>query len=217
VPNNFVTRAIIHPFDQNRAFVTLARFNGPQVYMTTNLNSFASEGLVAPSWLPISGTGLPQVPVNAFFVDPASGILYAGTDIGVYVGVYNNGWLWAPLGTGLPRVAVFDLVSAPGGMLRAATHGLGIFQIPLLSPTAASVTVSGRVLANGRGVMGAVVTYSTATGERKSAITNGFGYYRFEEVQIGNYVFNVTAKRHTFQPRSVEVSEELTELNFEAE
>jgi hypothetical protein len=218
VPNAYISRAVIHPFDQNRAFVTLALFNAPQIYMTTNLSSFASEGLVAPSWTSIAGTGLPQVPVNAFFVDPASGILYAGTDIGVYVGVYNNGWLWAPLGTGLPRIAVFDLEKTAGGMLRAATHGKGIYQIPLLAPTAASVTVSGRVLANGRGVANAIVTYAGDTGERKSAITNGFGYFRFEEVQAGQtYIFNVISKRYTFAPRAVEVNEELTELNFTAE
>ena len=72
--------------------------------------------------------------------------------------------------------------------------------------------------ANGRGVANAVVTYAGETGERKSAITNGFGYYRFEEVQSGQtYVFNVVSKRYTFAPRAVTVSEDLSEVNFEAE
>ncbi|MDQ3799695.1 MAG: carboxypeptidase-like regulatory domain-containing protein [Acidobacteriota bacterium] len=219
VPAAFVTRTVIHPNNTEIAYVTLARFNAPQVYMTSNLSSFASEGLIAPTWTAISGaaSGLPQVPVNAFFVDPASGFLYAGTDIGVYVSV-NNGSLWAPLGTGFPRIAVFDLEDTSNGQLRAATHGQGIYQIPLLAPTAASVTVSGRVTANGRGVANAIVTYAGETGERKSAITNAFGYYRFEEVPAGQtYVFNVVSKRYTFPSRAVTVSEELSELNFEAQ
>jgi hypothetical protein len=217
VPAAYVTRAVIHPNDQNTAFVTLARFNAPQVYRTNNLSSFAAEGLIAPTWSAINGTGLPLVPVNAFFVDPASNFLYAGTDIGVYVSV-NGGTSWAPLGTGFPRIAVFDLEDAPGGILRAATHGQGIYETTLLAPTAASVTVSGRVTANGRGVANAIVTYAGETGERKSAITNAFGYYRFEEVPAGqSYVFNVVSKRYTFPSRAVTVSEELSELNFEAE
>lgn len=219
VPAAYVTRTVISPNDVNTAYVTLALFNAPQVYRTNNLSSFAEQGLIAPTWTPISGaaSGLPLVPVNAFFVDPASNFLYAGTDIGVYVSV-NGGSFWAPLGTGMPRIATFDLEDAPGGILRAATHGQGIYQTALLAPSAASVTVTGRVLANGRGVPNATVAYAGETGERKSAITNAFGYFRFEEVQAGQtYVFNVLSKRYTFQPRTVEVNEELTELNFEAE
>lgn len=217
VPAAYVTRTVISPTDVNTAYVTLARFNAPQIYRTNNLSSFVEQGLIAPTWTAISGTGLPLVPVNAFFVDPASNFLYAGTDIGVYVSV-NGGGLWAPLGTNMPRIATFDLEDAPGGILRAATHGQGIYQIPLLAPSAASVTVSGRVIANGRGLPNAIVTYAGETGERKSAMTNAFGYFRFEEVQAGQtYIFNVLSKRFTFQPRTVEVNEELTELNFEAE
>jgi len=217
VPNGYISRAVISPTDPNTAYVTLTVFNLAQIYRTNNLSSFAEQGLVAPTWTAISGaaTGLPLVPVNAFLTNGS--ILFAGTDIGVYASV-DGGSNWSPYGTGLPRVAVFDLAFSPGGLLRAATHGKGIYQIAALAPTAASVTISGRVLANGRGVANAVVTYAGETGERKSAITNGFGYYRFEEVQAGQtYIFNIISKRYTFAPRAVEVNEELTELNFTAE
>ncbi|HEX8247625.1 MAG TPA: carboxypeptidase-like regulatory domain-containing protein [Pyrinomonadaceae bacterium] len=217
VPNNYVTRAVISPTDVNTAYVTLALFNAPQIYRTNNLSSFAEQGLVAPTWTAISGagTGLPLVPVNAFITNGS--ILFAGTDIGVYAST-DGGTNWVPYGTGMPRIAVFDFAFSPGGLLRAATHGQGIYQIPALAPSAASVTVSGRVMANGRGLPNATVTYAGETGERRSALTNAFGYFRFEEVQAGQtYVFNVLSKRHTFAPRTVEVNEELTELNFEAE
>jgi len=54
--------------------------------------------------------------------------------------------------------------------------------------------------------------------ETRYAMTNAFGYYRFDEVAAGEtYVFSVRHKRHTFTPRIVSVTEELTELNFTAE
>ena len=218
VPNNFVTRTIIHPTDPNTAYVTLALFNAPQVFRTSNLSSFADEGLVAPTWTAISGTGLPQVPINAFYVHGPTGFLYAGTDIGVYISI-NNGNIWTPFGTGLPRIAVFDLAPAPGGILRAATHGKGIYQIPLFEPTAAPVMVSGRILSPlGTGVGNAVVSFVDESGNTRVARSNAFGYYAFEDVVVGHtYIFSVTSRRYTFAPRAVSVNEELSELDFTAE
>ncbi|HEX8736735.1 MAG TPA: carboxypeptidase-like regulatory domain-containing protein, partial [Pyrinomonadaceae bacterium] len=217
VPAAYVSRAVISPTDPNTAYVTLSLFNAPQIYRTNTLSSFAEQGLAAPTWTAISGTGLPQVPVNAFLVSPNGSVLFAGTDIGVYVSS-DGGSNWFPYGTGMPRVAVFDLAFNSSGLLRAATHGKGIYQIPALAPSAASVTVSGRVMANGRGVANTIVTYAGQNSERVKAITNGFGYYRFEGVPAGQtYVFNVLSKRYTFEPRTVEVNDELTELNFEAQ
>jgi hypothetical protein len=74
--------------------------------------------------------GIPRVPVSGFAVDPQdSNILYAGTDIGVYHST-DGGLNWSPLGTGLPRVAVFDVaISNVQRLLRIATHGRGIFEI----------------------------------------------------------------------------------------
>ena len=74
---------------------------------------------------------MPQVPVSAFIVNPAnSNTLFAGTDIGVYTST-DGGANWSPFGTGLPRVAVFDMAIQPtSGMLRIATHGRGLWQIP---------------------------------------------------------------------------------------
>ncbi|MGI8639174.1 MAG: carboxypeptidase regulatory-like domain-containing protein [Pyrinomonadaceae bacterium] len=86
-------------------------------------------------------------------------------------------------------------------------------------PTAASVSVSGRVLsaANGRGVFGARVTLVDANGATRYAMTNPFGYYRFNEVAAGEtYIFTATHKRYQFAPQVVSVTEELTELNFVA-
>ena len=128
----YVARAVIDPNNQNTAYVTLAYFTNPategQVWKTTNLNAGP------PTWTSVS-SGIPNVPVNAFVVDPAnSSNLFAGTDIGVFAST-NGGTNWAPYGTGLPVAAVFDMAIArpntAGEILRIATHGRGMWEIPL--------------------------------------------------------------------------------------
>jgi photosystem II stability/assembly factor-like uncharacterized protein len=120
----FVGRAVIDPNNVNTAYVTFSYYApaGQGVWKTTNLNA------ATPTWT-ASGNGIPSVPVNAFVVDPAdSNVLYAGTDIGVYQST-DGGANWAPFNTGLPRVPVFDLAFQDAHrVLRAATHGRGIYE-----------------------------------------------------------------------------------------
>jgi hypothetical protein len=91
------------------------------------------------------------------------------------------------------------------------------FQIVILAPTAASVTVGGRVLVNRRGVANVVVTMTDQNGSTRSARTNNLGYYRFDDVSAGtDYVFQATAKRYSFDPQIVTVTEGRDDLNFAA-
>lgn len=84
--------------------------------------------------------------------------------------------------------------------------------------TAASVTVSGRVTINGRGLSKAIVYLTNQSGETRQAVTNSFGYYRFADVEVGGtYVFNVLSKRYSFEPQIVNVTEEMSNLNFIAQ
>jgi len=58
-------------------------------------------------------------------------VLYVGTDIGVYRST-DGGANWSPFNSGLPRVPVFDLaLQNANRVLRAATHGRGIYEILL--------------------------------------------------------------------------------------
>lgn len=68
------------------------------------------------------------------------------------------------------------------------------------APTAASVWVTGRaVTAFGRPISRALVTMTDSMGNTRSAITNPFGYYRFDDVQVGGgYVFTIYSKRFVF-------------------
>ncbi len=220
VPNQFVARTVIDPNNINTAYVTLSYFGGNNVYKTTNLNT------AAPTWTAAVGSGanvLPQVPVNAFVVDPLnSNYIYAGTDIGVYSST-DGGANWTPFGTGLPRVAVFDMLAVPTGrMLRIATHGKGMYQIPLpAAPTASTVSIGGRVMtADGHGIRNVRLTLTDTNGNSRLALSTAFGYYRFADVAAGaTYVINATSKLYTFsQPSQVlNANEDTEQVDFIAD
>ena len=88
--------------------------------------------------------------------------------------------------------------------------------LTVLMPTAAHVSISGRVMtSSGRGISNTTVVMTDSSGEIRYARTNPFGYYRFVNVVVGQtYIFNVNSKRYAFAPQVVSVSEELTGLNF---
>lgn len=130
IPACFVSRTVIDPQNSSTAYVTLSCYGlgaGQHVWKTTNLNNLSNNGL--PTWS-VSGDGIPDVPVSAFVIDPLhSSILYAGTDIGVYIST-DGGATWSPYGLGLPRVAVFDMaIQNVSRVLRVATHGRGVWEI----------------------------------------------------------------------------------------
>lgn len=79
-----------------------------------------------------SGTNLLDVEHNALVVDRAAAQhLYVGADIGVWHST-DGGATWEPLSNGLPDAPVFDLQIHPTQrLLRAATHGRGVYEIAL--------------------------------------------------------------------------------------
>jgi hypothetical protein len=87
-----------------------------------------------------------------------------------------------------------------------------------LAPTAAGVTVSGRVLTgDGRGVVNARVTITDSNGAVRTVITSPFGYYRFDDVQAGGtYVMGVISKRFKYASRVVSVTDNLADVDFTA-
>ena len=85
-------------------------------------------------------------------------------------------------------------------------------------PTAAGVTVSGRVVdTSGRGVRSAVLVLTDPNGNVRRESTRRSGYYRFIDVTAGqSYVISVSARRYTFaEPTQlISVTDDLTDLNF---
>ncbi|MCA1625629.1 MAG: ice-binding family protein [Acidobacteria bacterium] len=86
-------------------------------------------------------------------------------------------------------------------------------------PTAATVSVSGRVLSSlRRGVSNAVVHLTNQNGDTQTARTNLFGYYTFNDIPAGEtYIFNVYSKRYQFNPQVINLLEDLDGLNFTAQ
>ncbi|MCA1622953.1 MAG: carboxypeptidase-like regulatory domain-containing protein [Acidobacteria bacterium] len=86
------------------------------------------------------------------------------------------------------------------------------------APTAASVTVSGRVMSGKRGVSRARVYMTDQKGTTRTVLTNSFGYFRFDQVEAGEtYIFNVISKSYTFMTQVVTVTEQIDEMIFKAE
>jgi len=74
-----------------------------------------------------------------------------------------------------------------------------------LSPTAANVSVSGRVTtASGRGIKGVRITLTDLTGNIRSAISTAFGYYHFDEIRAGETVILAAqAKQFRFSQSTI--------------
>jgi len=124
VPARYIGRVAIDPTNVNIAYAALNGFglaSGQHVWKTTNFTT-------GSTWTP-AGSGIPDVPVNTFVVDPANTQnLYAGTDIGVFRST-DGGASWQPFNEGLPRIAVFGMEIQPvHRVLRIATHGRGVWE-----------------------------------------------------------------------------------------
>jgi len=86
--------------------------------------------------------------------------------------------------------------------------------------TAATVEITGRVVtATGRGIRNAIVTMTDSFGNAKIVRTNMFGFFRFDDVRVGNNVImTVSAKAYSFdQPMMVlNVQDTISDLQFVA-
>ena len=91
--------------------------------------------------------------------------------------------------------------------------------VTITGPTAASASLGGRVLTSaGRGLMNATVSLTDQSGNTRTTQTSTFGYYRFEDVAVGqNYIISVRSKRYQFTPQVVTVTEDIVQLNFVAQ
>jgi hypothetical protein len=97
------------------------------------------------TWTDISGAApnrLPDVPANSLQIEPTAGsTMYVGTDIGVFR-TTDAGGSWQPFNDGLPNTAVFDLkLHGTRRLLRAATHGRGIWERELDTDAGRNVSI----------------------------------------------------------------------------
>lgn len=95
---------------------------------------------------------------------------------------------------------------------------IGAYEVQL-SPTAANVSISGRVTdANGRAISRVRVTITDTNGNIRSSATNQFGYYRFADLPSGEtYVIQAAHKVYTFAPQIISVTEDISDVDLTAQ
>jgi photosystem II stability/assembly factor-like uncharacterized protein len=138
LPDLFPSDITISAQDTNIVYITFMGYENAHVFRSDTGGA---------TWYDVSA-GLPDVPASAVTIDPADyRIVYVGTDLGVFVSS-NSGQSWEPFMTGMPTAMVTDLkVFEPDRLLRAATHGNGVFQRDMIDnstpPPTATPTSSG--------------------------------------------------------------------------
>jgi hypothetical protein len=88
--------------------------------------------------------------------------------------------------------------------------------VVLAPPTAASVTVAGRIVSGkNTGISKAYVYLTNSRGETRIVQTSAFGYYKFDEVSAGEtYIISVFHRLYQFQSQSITVNEAVENVDF---
>ena len=120
LPERTVINVEIDPTNKQKIFVAFAGMTGPSVWVTTNGGA---------TWA-ASSNGLPLFSALVVRFDPTDPqTVYVGTDVGVYRST-DGGSNWSRFGTEMPAVSVYDLqILGDASLIRAATHGRGIWQL----------------------------------------------------------------------------------------
>lgn len=189
-PGFAISRVYVDTHDTTgkTVYVTIMGFSSPQL-PTAHVYRSTDGGA---HWTNLS-SNLPNAPANDILVDPDDArTLYVAMDTGVYIATdsttctTNN--CWSVYGSNLPNAPAIALAAAPHmpagsggvlGMLRVATYGRGIWQIPLR--TAATPAVHGmQVVPTALSFPDTAV--STVSAAQSITLTN-----------TGNVVLNVSA------------------------
>ena len=85
-----------------------------------------------------------------------------------------------------------------------------------VAPTAAGVSITGRVMFSGRGVAGAIVVIALGDGTFRYARTNTFGNFNFDDLLVGQTVLiDVQSRRHNFAPQLISLSDSISGLELQ--
>lgn len=118
---------------------------------------------------------------------------------------------------------IFEVDSTLGQPVLGEPSGFGTFALTSgfwnytpLAPTAAPVSISGRVMTpTGAGLFNAILYLQTQDGETLATRSGSFGYYMFDGIAAGQTVFiSVESKRYTYSPRTIRLADVVTDLDF---
>ncbi len=146
LPEGFIWDVGAIPGNPNELVVVMSGFGFAHVWRG------AVPAAGAAAWTDIS-SNLPDIPVNALVIEPgAPDTMYIATDVAVYR-TTNGGGSWTQFSQGLPNCAVFDLrLHAPSRLLRAGTHGRGLWErrLDLAAMPNADLYFRDHLMASGR-------------------------------------------------------------------
>jgi centrosomal CEP192-like protein len=153
------TGIAVDPFNSSVAYLSLSGFTAAtgmgHIFVTMDFGgSWTQADGNSTLQSPPPSNALPDVPVLRLLVDrndPTANTVLAATDIGIFR-TTDGGNTWAPFNLGvIPAVAVFDIEQNLSGVIFAATHGRGIFELsgegsPGATPTSTATTADSPTL-----------------------------------------------------------------------
>ncbi len=132
LPTSSMNYVAVDPTNAQIAYITRGSFStsSGQVFKTTDGGA---------NWTNVTN-GLPSLPTNTVAVDPAyPSNVYVGNDLGVYLS-NDGGASWNEWSDDLPNVVVMELeIHAGSRLIRAATHGRGMWEANMYEPPVPSV------------------------------------------------------------------------------
>jgi hypothetical protein len=169
----------------------------------------------------LNGAGATTTPNDTFRIIIQD---LSGANLGTaYGSTWETGYKTGTFGGGTTPRAIngFDFWTQTGpnnalvGYIDNFSEAVTNVANPCSAPTAASVSVAGRVLDGNAPIAKATVTLTDNTGLTRTALTNPFGYYKFEDVAAGQtVVLNASARGRQFAQQAVTVNENVENLDF---
>lgn len=212
-------------------------FTGDLTFSVKGPNGYSTDFLAFLGGA-VGGGGNGDNIVNMLFDDEALGdVLLAPNTSAPFTGSWKpvfNSPTWTLVGfpgpDAVPQLTNYDgssslgtwtaIASDQGAIDAGVFNGWSLIVTPRnfvcapFAPTAANVTVAGRVVdTEGRGLFNVVLTITNSTGSTLTTRSNPLGYFQFDDVPPGQtYLLNAQSKRYSFESQVLTVQDDITDL-----